>query len=233
MRKKRNKEVKEKVKPINEGVYDFYDAYDTDERTSTSDKIINYYIDKIRKYGQNSLTKQEVEIFNDAKKGKLSLDKSVYKRNKITGDIELDNLGTPIRLDKDILIPGVPFLTSKGKGGKKKQSINGRIYWDIDGDHRTYYYYVYDKDKKLIIWKTYSVGKEFGGFIVPKGEATLSPDELWKSNNNKFDRGMILDKETYDLFVTFNELWHKNKKLHEDKLKLTDMYNKLKNYTGK
>ncbi len=231
MRKKRNKkdEVKEEVKPINEGVYDFYEAYDTDERTATSDKIINYYIDKIRKYGQNSLTKQEVEIFNDAKKGKLSLDKPVYKRNKVTGDHELDNFGIPIRLDKDTLIPGVPFLTSKGKGSKKVQNINGRIYWDIGDDHKTYY--VYGKDKELIIWKTYSVGKEFGGFIVPKGEAALSPDELWKSNNKKFDKGMILDKETYNMFITFDELWHESKKLHRDKL--TDMYEKLKNYAGK
>jgi hypothetical protein len=216
---------------ITEGAYDFYDDQ---EGGNTLDKIINYYLDKIRKYGQDSLTNKEKEIFEDAKKGKLLLDRPIYKKDKVTGDIQMGPDGRPIRLDKDNLIPGVPFITSKGKGGKKANIINGRCYWNIDDSCR--YYYVYDKksiDEEnpngLIIWKSVSKsGKEYGAFIVPKTEANLEPDNLWKNLNKKFDKGVVLDKETYAKFLEFDNLYHTAKKANIEKI--DDIVDALRKY---
>ena len=87
---------KNKIRLINEGIYDFYDAY---EGSDTADKILNYYVDKIKKNGRGSLTRKEIEIFDNARKGKLTLDTPVYKRNKVTGDKEVDEMGNVIRID--------------------------------------------------------------------------------------------------------------------------------------
>jgi hypothetical protein len=231
MRKTRVK--KDKIKPINEGVYDFYEAYDP-EGASTPDKIINYYIDKIRKYGLDSLTQKEKEVFENAKKGKLTLEKPVYKRNKVTGDIELDNLGNPVRLDKEDVIPGIPFITSKGKGGKKKEVINGRIYWDIDEDYRIYFVYGGESSDVnphgLIEWKTISkdADKEFGAFMKPKAEINMQPFEWWKYCDNKYDKGVVLDKEIYLKFLEFDKLYHESRKKNRDRISV--LYKELKNY---
>ena len=230
MKKTRNK--KEDLQPINEGIYDFYEAYEPGD-SETTEKILNYYIDKIRKYGQNSLTKTEVQIFNDAKKGKLTLEKPVYKKNKITNEIEHDSKGEPIRLDKDIMIAGVPFITSKGKGGKKEEILVGRCYWNVDEKHKTFYIYGGNKSEQnpygLVVWKTVSeTGKEFGAFVVPKADADMTQSELWKTLNKKYDKGVILDKETYAKFMEFDKLFHTSKKASIERI--TELYNELKIY---
>lgn len=219
---------------LNEGVYDFYDLYEPDSKSPTTDKIVDYYIDKIRKYGQNSLTSEEQRIFKDAQKGKLTLEKPVYKKDKVTGDIELDPVtNIPIRIDIETLTPGVPFITSKGKGAEKKVIINGRCYWDIDENHKTFYVYGGEisetNPQGLVVWKTVSSsGKPLGAFIVPKGESNLTPADLWKNLNNKFDKGIILDKETYLTFLEFDKLFHTSRKENADRL--DRLYNILKNY---
>lgn len=221
-----------KIEKLNEGVYDFYEQQDGSD---TTDKIINYYIDKIRKSGAASLTKKELQIFNDAKRGKLTLDNPVYKRNKLTGDIETDTAGNAIRMDKDQIIPGVPFLTSKGRGIKRKEVVNGRCYWNIDEDCK--YYYVFsvgsiteENTSGLIIYKTESKGGgEYGAFIVPKNDLKgCSPEDLWKKINDKYDKGVILDKETYLKFVNFDKLYHESRKANAVELK--KLYTQLKNY---
>jgi len=221
------------IKLIKEGVYDFYDAY---EGQDTADKILNYYVDKIRKNGRDSLTREEINIFDNARKGKLTLENPVYKRNKLTGDIETDNSGNAIRLDKDKLYPGVPFVTSKGKGNKKKETINGRCYWDVDDPCKVYYIFSTTKINEenptgLMIYRTHSkVGdKLFGTFIVPKSDIkNLQPDELWKIVNEKYDKGIILDKDMYLKFIKFDDLYHKSKKEFADEL--NKLFNDLKNY---
>lgn len=230
MRRKRtkNKEI------ILEGVYDFYDAQEGTDKDTIANKILNYYIDKIRKDGKDSLTKEETKIFNDAKDGRLVLVKPIYQRNKVTGDIDLDNMGNPIRLDKDTLIPGVPFITNKGMGGKKRNLVNGRCYWNVDVPYRTFY--VYDIMSKsdnnphgLIIWKTVSKdGKEFGAFIIPKSEANMSEKQLWDTLNGKFDKGIILDKDTFAKFIEFDKLYHESKKANMERI--TALYSILKIY---
>lgn len=234
MRRKRTK--RGDIQQINEGVYDFYEMYDTDKNNKTVDKIINYYLDKIVKYGNDSLTTKEYEIFNNAKKGILNLDNPVYKRNKVTNDIEYDNKGNPVRLNGDVLIPGVPFVTSKGRGKKKMETISGRCYWNVGENFKTFYVYgndiTNDNPYGLVIWKTVSsAGKEMGAFIVPKSLGNMSETELWKNLNNKFDKGIILDKETYLTFLEFDRLYHDSKK--ENLGKLVELYRELSTYPKK
>ena len=93
MRKTRKN--KDNIKPLNEAVYDFFDYYEPGEDMAA--KIVSYYLDKIKKYGRDSLTQKEMEIFTDANKGKTPLDNPVYQKNKVTGDIEYDK-GKPISI---------------------------------------------------------------------------------------------------------------------------------------
>lgn len=220
------------IQLIKEGVYDFYDAY---EGQNTTDKIINYYIDKIRKNGKGSLTRREIEIFDNARKGNLNLENPVYKRNKLTGDIETDNKGDAIRLDKDRFFPGVPFLTSKGKGSKKKETINARCYWNIDDPCKTYYAFIISRVNEenptgLVVYKTHSKsGSALGTFIIPKADLKdAQAEELWKKVNDKYDKGIILDKDMYLKFVNFDDLYHKGKR--DFAADLTKLYEELKNY---
>jgi hypothetical protein len=228
----RRKRFKMENNILNEGVYDYYIAYDPTDKSSTADKIVNYYLDKIAKSGRDSLTKQEQEIFNDAKRGILSYDKPVYKRNKLTNDIEMDSKGKPIRIDSNTLLPGVPFITSRGKGAIKKEIINGRCYWNIDENFKTFYVFgeISETNQNgLTIWKTVSSsGKEFGAFLVPKSEASLNPDGLWKVLDDKFDKGIILNKETYSQFIEFDQLYHLSKKQNLERI--TELYNILRKY---
>ena len=194
----------------------------------------SYYLYKIRKHGVDSLTKKEKQIFDEAKNGKTPFDKPVYQRNKLTGDIEIDEKGNPVKVDfSGVIIPGVPFLTSKGKGVEKKSIINARCYWNnID---KVKYYYVYGgpvsdtNSNGLIIWKTESKsGNPLGAFIIPKSEATMNPVALWKNLNNKFDKGIILDQDTHDKFLEFYNLYKSSRK--DNISKLMDLFNYLKNY---
>ena len=233
MRKTRKKDTSGMIL---EGVYDFYEAYDNTPKKTTTEKILDYYLDKILKYGENSLTSAETKIFNDAKRGKLSLEKPVYKIDKVTGDIENDNLGNPIRIDTDQIIPGVPFITAKGKGAKKKEIIKGRCYWNVDEDFKTFFVYggeVTDTNPQgLVVWKTVSnKGSEFGAFIIPKGEANITMEELWKNNAKKYDAYASLDKETYVKFLEFDDLFHKSKK--ENIKKITELCAELKRFPPK
>jgi len=222
---------------LNEGVYDFYEVYDQ-SNTSVLNKIINYYIDKIKKYGKDSLTKREQQIFKDANNGKLPLDNPIYKRNKLTGDIETDK-GTAVRLDKDTIFPGVPFVTSKGRGIKKTDVVNGRCYWDIDEDCKYYYVYILAKVSEenptgLVIYKTTSKSgeKALGAFIVPKADfKNDKPEDLWKKIDSKYDKGIILDKEMYSKFVMFERLFRAGRIANAQELSV--LYEELKNYTGK
>jgi len=227
---------KKNDKIILEGVYDFYEEFDQTPKKATTDKIIDYYLDKIVKYGENSLSSTEMKIFNDAKQGKLTLEKPVYKIDKVTGDPEYDNLGNPIRIDTEQIIPGVPFLTAKGKGAKKKEIINGRCYWDVDEDFKTFFVYggetTDDNPMGLVIWKTVSTkGGAYGAFIIPKGESKITMEELWKNNNKKYDKGIILDRETYLKFLEFDDLFHKSRK--DNAVKLAELYGHLKSYPKK
>jgi hypothetical protein len=221
------------IQKINEGAYDFYEIYDPSEE-KIQDKIINYYLDKINKDGQDSLTEKEMELFKNAQKGiRLNLETPIYKRNKVTNEIEYDPKGNPIRLDKEAPIPGIPFVTSKGKGNKKKQTVNARCYWNVDEDHKMFYVYggeaTDDNPNGLVIWKSYSVGKEYGAFIVPKGEVNLMPEELWANRNNVFDKGIILDPDTYKKFLEFDKLYHISRKMNAERL--NQLYRELRNYS--
>lgn len=219
------------IQLIKEGVYDFYNAYDGN---STTDKICNYYVDKIRKYGMKSLTKKEEEVFDAAKKGKLTLDKPIYKRDKVTGDITVDNItGQPVRIDKEGFIPGVPFLTSKGKGAIRKNAINARIYWNMGEPFKMFY--VFNKFKSndenphgLTIWKSVkSEDNVYGAFIKAREGDRVPPDDLWKVLDNKYHKGIILDKEMFDKFNEFDNLFHNDKKASGEKI--IQLYNELKN----
>lgn len=213
--RKINKKEINQLETLNEGVYDFYKLNNQYGEDKTTDAIVNYYIDKIRKYGQDSLTQKEVEVFNQAKNGKLTLDNPVYKRHKTTGAIEYDK-GNPIRIDNQGPVPGVPFVTSKGKGVKRKEVINGRVYWNVDDQHKAFYVF---GPEGLIIWKTVSSsGKDFGAFLIPKSEAGLRPEELWESLAKKFDKGFILKKEDFMKFLEFDKLYHESRKLNMDRI---------------
>jgi hypothetical protein len=224
---------------LNEGLYDFYELYDPSPNYHTIDKIQNYYLDKIKKFGKESLTKREMEIFKDATMGKLKSENPVYKKDKVTGDIELDAKGQPIRLDKEIIQVGVPFVTSKGRGISKetvRTSVNGRCYWDVDDNIKVFYVYggeiTETNPEGLIIWKSVSKsGKPMGSFIIPKGEALMSMENLWKNLNGKYDKGIILDKETYGKFLTFDELYHSGKVANIEQLQI--LYNYLRKYPQK
>lgn len=229
MRRKRYSE--KQVQLIKEGVYDFYEAYEGD---GTTDKICNYYVDKIRKYGIKSLTKKEEEIFNSAQKGKLTLDKPVYKRDKVTGDIAVDNItGAPIRIDQEGFIPGVPFITSKGKGTIRKDSIQARVYWNVGENFKMFY--IFNKSKSnednphgLTIWKSVkSEDNVCGAFIKAKGGDKVAPKDLWKVLDNKYHKGIIMDKAMYDKFNEFDTLFHGDKKSSIERI--MQLYNELKN----
>lgn len=219
---------------LNEGVYDFYDQY---SGKNTINKIINYYLDKISKYGKDSLSSKEKQIFDEANQGKMTLDKPIYKKNKLTGDIELDNQGKAIRIDLSQTIPGVPFITSKGKGMKKKEVINARCYWDVGSDCK--YYFVFnngvvsaENPSGLIWFKTVSEGKDFGSFMKLKSTYVgATPDELWKKIDNDYDKGCILDYDALNNFLTFYNLYKTSKR--ENIARITELYEFLRDYTGK
>lgn len=226
--------------PLNEGLYDFYNIIDS-SKDSIMDKIQNYYFDKIKKHGKESLTKKELEILQSATMGKLKTETPVYRRNKVTGDIDLDKSGNPIRIDQEIVPPGVPFVTSKGKMADRsdKPMIYARCYWNVDEPVKSYFVFS-NKSKTpenpngLIIWKTISKNvaeKPFGTFIVPKGEAQLSPEELWANLNDKFDKGVVLDKETYMKFIVFDDIYHNSKKANAAQLR--ELYDYLSRYPRK
>jgi hypothetical protein len=183
-----------------------------------------------------------MEIFQNATQGKLKTDDPVYKRDKVTGDIALDKKsGKPIRINQEVIPAGVPFVTSKGKMRETpiEEVINARCYWNVDDPIKAYYVYS-DTSKTdanpngLIIWKSISKNpaeKPLGTFIVPKDEAQMIPTELWENLNDKFDKGIILDKETYYKFISFDELYHGVKKLSIEQLKT--LYNYLSKYPKK
>jgi len=234
MRKTRRKDIG----LVNEGLYDFYDAYDkAAEGDTTIDNIINYYLDKITKYGQNSLTKKEKEIFEAAQRGKLPKDRPVYKKNKVTGDIELDPMGNPVRMDQDVLIPGLPFITSKGRGAKKKETIKARCYWNVNDPCKMFYVYsttVVDESNPngLTIWKSESEGKDYGSFMkLTASELKSRPEDLWVRLEKKYDKGAILDKEAYVKFVQFDQLYHDDKKANIKKIE--EIVEFLKEYPPK
>lgn len=221
---------------LNESIYDFYRLYDKAGNKKIVNKIIDYYLDKIVKYGEGSLTKNEKDLLNKAKINRLPEEKISYKRNKLTGDIELGSDGKPIKLDTDDdVVPGIPFITSKGRGFKKEDKLEARCYWDIDNNVK--YYYVFSplniNDKNaygLIIWKTISNNERpLGAFIVPKNELDLPPNELWDRLNTKYDKGIILSKEMYNKFMLFYDLY-KNDKKKADILSLNNLYMELVNY---
>lgn len=229
--------------PLNEGLYDFYDLIDSESKSSTIDKIQNYYFEKIKKFGKESLTKKEMEIFQNATMGKLKAEDPVYKRDKVTGDIALDKNGKPIRIDQEVIPAGVPFVTTKGRNRQttdtKKEVIIARCYWNVDDPTKAYYVYS-DSQKSsenpygLIIWKSISKNpaeKPLGTFIVPKGEAQMNPEELWANLNDKFDKGIILDKETYYKFLAFDDFYHSKKKIAGQQLIL--LYDYLHKYPKK
>lgn len=228
--------------PLNEGLYDFYEMIDPESKSSTIDKIQNYYFEKIKKHGKESLTKKEMEIFHNATVGKLKAEDPVYKRDKVTGDIALEN-GKPIRIDQEVIPAGVPFVTTKGKTKEKsetkKENVIARCYWNVDDPNRSYYVYS-DTEKSaanpngLIIWKSISknpIEKPTGTFIVPKGEAQMKPEELWATLNDKFDKGIILDNETYYKFLAFDDFYHGKKKIAGGQLKV--LYDYLSKYPKK
>lgn len=230
MRRKRNSKL------LTEGVYDFYEAY---EGVNTADKILNYYVDKIRKNGKGSLTKKEVEVFDNARRGKLNLETPQYKRNKLTGDIERNAKGEAIRLDDtEKIIPGVPFLTSKGRGLVKKEIINARCYWNVDDPCKYYYAFIIanksaENPSGLVIYKTHSKedDKVLGSFIIPKSTLIgIDPEDLWNNVNDKYDKGIILDKNMFQTFVRFDDLFHNSKK--ESMPELLKIYEILKKYPG-
>jgi len=220
---------------LNEGVYDFYNSLSDGE--NTVEKIINYYLYKINKFGKDSLTKAEMEIFNNANRGILNLDKVVYKKNKVTGDIEYIN-GKPVKLNSDQLYPGVPFITSKGLGKNLKEIVNqyktGRCYWDVDDDFKIFYVYggitSAENPNGLTIWKTVSAkGSPLGAFIVPKADDLgLTPQKIWEKLNDKYDSGVVLDKNMYLIFLEFDNLYHSAKKDNIEKIQ--ELFTYLKNY---
>jgi len=230
---------------LNEGIYDFYELYDPSPNSKTIDKIQNYYIDKVKKHGRDSLTKKEMEIFRDATNGKLKAEEPIYKRDKVTGDIEIGKNGKPIRIDLETIPPGIPFITTKGRNNgnvQTKSVVNGRCYWNVDDKIKAFYIYggevTAENPRGLIIWKSVSskpVEKPLGAFIVPKGEAQLPPEELWKSLNNKYDKGIVLDKETYMKFLAFDDLYHNSKKalLPDKYTQLKALYDYLAKYPNK
>jgi len=221
---------------INEGMYSFYEKQYGD---NLIDKILTYYVDKMRKYGKDCLTDKEKAIFDEAKMGKLSGNKPIYARDKVTGDIKIDDLtGRPVVIEQpDRVYPGVPFITQKGKGGVKKVIINARCYWNVDEPCR--YYYVYTDSKidsenpyGITVYKTESKdAKQYGSFLVPKSETTRKPEELWAWANDRYDKGVVLDKETLDLFVKFDTLYHTGRR--ENAAFLNEAYDKLKKYPRK
>ena len=221
---------------LNEGgIYDFYER---EEGKSLVDKILNYYIDKVRKHGMESITDKEKSIFKDAQKGELTMGQIIYARDKVTGDIEIDNTGSPVVINNpNEVFPGVPFYTSKGKGEQKSTIIEARCYRDIDSSCR--HYYVYSDDKitnenpyGLIIYKTESKdNKPFGTFIVPKGDVLKNPKNLWDSLSSKFDKGTNLDEETLNLFLKFDSLYKSSRKNNAEFLAMA--YETLKKYPDK
>jgi len=231
----RRKRLDKNLELIREGVYDFYDSQEGAKEDGTIDKILNYYIDKIMKYGQDSLTKKEQEILSDAKKGRMPLDRPIYKKNKLTGDIEIDSRGNAIRVNKDMVIPGVPFITSKGRGIKKKETIDGRCYWNVDDPCRIFYVFstanIDDENSTgLVIYKTISKsGYDLGAFIKPRSELKdRQPADVWNIINDKYDKGIVLNKEMYLLFVKFDKLYHESRKNNIEEL--GKIYQVLRDY---
>lgn len=223
--------MKNRFRHLNEGIYSFYEKL---KGKTLSDKIMDYYLDKIRMYGNDSLTDVEKKIFKEAQNDNLTMDKVSYARDKTTGDIDYSKKIE----DPNKIFPGVPFLTAKGRGEKIKNVVNARCYWD-DQNPSCKYYYVFNDSKisqdnqyGLIIYKTESKdGKPLGSFIVPKSESSKSPNELWEMLENKYDRGFILDQEILNLFLKFDDLYHRAKK--ENLTFLQESYQRLKNYRGK
>jgi hypothetical protein len=217
---------------LNENVYEIYERESDKPKDRLPEKIINYYIEKIRRDGMESLTQKEKEIYNDARRGVVRYeDKPIYKRSKVTGEIEYDNKGNPIRTDKPLIIPGVPFLTPKGKGLKRKEIINGRCYMNDGSENRNYY--VFDKGGRLIKYKTISdSGKPMGTFMgLLKKEDGVYPEQLWDILDQKFDSVILLDKTMYETFLSFDYLYHNQKKDEYQQLML--LYRELAKYKGK
>lgn len=225
-----------KFQKINEGAYDFYSKL---KGKNDTEKIVDYYLDKISKFGINSLTSKEKEIFNLANAGDLK-DLTIYKRNRITGDIELDNLGNPV-VDpaSDNLIPGLPFLTSKGKGVESKYVIQARCYWNLDEEGKTYYvFFTIPKTEEnpfgLVAYKTLSSsGKSAMGIFlktIPNGDK--DPDDFWETLEKKYDKYVILDQNTLDIFKKFETEFHSDKKV-KNIVELMPMYDVLKKFPAK
>ncbi len=230
--------MKKKYGTLNEGMYDFYEKQGKEEDELT-DKIVDYYLDKMRKYGKDSLTEIEARIFKDAQDGRLTMGKPVYAKDKVTGDILLDDFGNPVVIDEpNKVYPGIPFLTSRGMGEVKKEApIAGRCYWNNGSTARSYY--VFDKKAinsenpyGIIIYKTESkTGKAFGSFMVPKNKELTPPADLWLKCEDDFDFGAVLTKEIYETFINFYNLYHTSKK--ENLEEITKLYDMLKKFPQK
>lgn len=220
---------------LNEGMYDFYE-FQGDPDSSLADKILDYYLSKIKKYGKESLTDVEKTIFKDAQNNNLAVEKPTYARDKVTGDIMIDDRGMPVTIeDQNKVYPGVPFLTSRGMGKKTEQEvINARCYWDRGSSCKNYY--VFDSKMKndqnpygIIIYKTESkTGKSFGAFMVPRNKELKPINDIWDKCAEEYDYGVVLTRESLDNFIKFYNLFHGSKK--GDINELTELYEKLKKY---
>lgn len=180
---------------------------------------------------KRKLTEEERNLLSSLSKGGSlpEEDKPVYKKNKLTNDLETDDVGNVI-VEEDPGKAGSEFVTSKGKQNsvdkiKIEDIIDARVYKNKTSEENVFFAYTTSEkegvvENNWIIYRTGSMDKyplgQFMDVNAPKyiRFKTKTPEQMWKDLDFEFDFGMILDQDIYEDFINFVELYKESQVKH-------------------
>lgn len=189
---------------------------------------------------RRKLTSEERDLLDLlGKGGKLPEENIVYKKNKLTNDLETDDQGNPI-VEENPIVSGKEFVTNKGKKNsvdkiKIDEIIDARVYKNKTSEENIFFVYLTENNEGVINnkWAIYRTGGSsdkhpIGQFMDVNNPRfskfkNKTPDQMWKDLDFDFDYGMILDQSLYQDFIYFMELYK------EDQIKHMNLLKKLRN----
>lgn len=183
---------------------------------------------------KRKLTDEEKDLLARLGKGeKLPDEKPVLQTHKTGGGYIFDEEGDVVVQDEEPTAPGKQFFTPKGKQKgvdklKIDQAPEARVYKNKNSEVRQFFVNITkDGNNDWLIYRT--VGRTpYGEFCDTNSSKysfykNMTPEQLWEELDGYWDYGMVLDKDLYEDFLNFAELFK------EDQVRYKDMLTKLRN----
>lgn len=190
------------------------------------------------------LTQDEKDLLTRLSMGEtLPDDEPVIKKHK-TGGFLFDEEGN-VMTEEEPVNPGEEFYTTKGKQRsaeklETKDVMDARIYKNKESLERFIFAYVSVESESGMTneWIVYRTGKDpkfpYGQFLDPLSVKyqsefkNITPDILWERLDYMYDYGMVLDRDLYEDFTNFVDLYKTNQAKYGNMLlRLRDRFMKL------